>query len=350
MVNDFPVSVLAQLDEITVFQTAAFIDSTDIDSTNIDSTDINNADINSADVNSTELSTALNLTTAQTAQPSYGSLNLGLHVNDNAAQVLDNRMQLLAYINQYLDRQQRKPQGLPISSLHWVNQVHGQQIHAIDNSSLSMQPQNADAMVSQQAGLGLAIMSADCVPIVLYQPLTGQIAAIHAGWQGLACGVIQATAERFTAAGPIMAWVGVCISQRNYEVGRQVSDQLLAGCLTELSLTAAYLADFQQRYVLAVHSQAEPDAASAVESNKLHKTVAKLANFAKVEAYKVKLNLPKLALDQLITAGISVDTELPINCSYADSHYYSYRRQTHLQQPATGRMALVIVRHSLAKV
>ncbi|MCG3862131.1 laccase domain-containing protein, partial [Psychrobacter sp. Ps5] len=59
---------------------------------------------------------------------------------------------------------------------------------------------------------------------------------------------------------------------------------------------------------------------------------------------KIKLNLPKLAADQLSAAGIIVSNESAIPCSYADPHYYSYRRQTHLQQPATGRMALVIVR------
>ena len=79
------------------------------------------------------------------------------------------------------------------------------------------------------------IMTADCVPIVLYQPASGKIAAIHAGWQGLACGVIQETAKRFTDAGAIHAWIGVCISQANYEVGHQVRDQLLAGCISEKS-------------------------------------------------------------------------------------------------------------------
>lgn len=78
----------------------------------------------------------------------------------------------------------------------------------------------------------------------------------------------------------------------------------------------------------------------------LHKTVDKLSNCATVHTDKVKLNLPKLAADQLRAAGVLVDEGAPISCSYADSRYYSYRRQTHMQQPATGRMALVIVRRT----
>ena len=289
-INKLPITLLAQLDEVAVFQTAAFISD-------------DNADAIAANLQN-------QLQTDQQTQASYGALNLGLHVNDNAKTVLNNRMHLLSAINEQLAATQRQP----IDSLHWLNQVHGKQIHDIDATALAMRPLDADAMVSCQVKLGLAVMTADCVPIVLYQPATGQIAAIHAGWQGLACGVIRATAERFSSAEPIMAWIGVCISQENYEVGRQVRDKLLTGCIENQTLAAQHLESFEERYVLAS------------------------------EADKIKLNLPQLAADQLNAAGIKVSNESAIPCSYADPHYYSYRRQTHLQQPATGRMALVIVR------
>lgn len=289
-INKLPITLLAQLDEVAVFQTAAFISD-------------DNADVITANLKN-------QLQTDQQTQASYGALNLGLHVNDNAKTVLNNRMHLLSAINEQLAATQRQP----IGSLHWLNQVHGKQIHDIDATALAMRPLDADAMVSCQASLGLAVMTADCVPIVLYQPATGQIAAIHAGWQGLACGVIKATVERFSSFEPIMAWIGVCISQENYEVGRQVRDKLLTGCLENQTLAAQHLESFEERYVLAS------------------------------EADKIKLNLPQLAADQLKAAGIIVSNESAIPCSYADPHYYSYRRQTHLQQPATGRMALVIIR------
>ena len=278
--NNLPVTLVAQLDDVTVFQTAAF-SSDDSEAAN----EVDN-------------------------QANYGALNLGLHVNDNAKKVLNNRMRLLTAINEQLAAGQRAA----INSLHWLNQVHGQQIYDVDATALPIRPLDADAMVSQQVGLGLAIMTADCVPIVLYQPATGQIAAIHAGWQGLACGVIKATAERFSSAEPIMAWIGVCISQENYEVGREVRDKLLAGCIDNQALSMQHLESFEERYVLAS------------------------------EADKIKLNLPRLAADQLNSAGIIVSNDSTVPCSYADPHYYSYRRQTHLGQAATGRMALIISR------
>ncbi|WP_339663657.1 polyphenol oxidase family protein [uncultured Psychrobacter sp.] len=315
MKNTLPMTLLAQLDDVAVFQTAAF---SDIDYASID---ISRSKINQQP--------------HQRQQASYGELNLGLHVNDDASVVLSNRMRVLATINEQMIAQQNLPvHSVPVKALHWVNQVHGNDIHDTDATVLSMAPMAADAMVSKQDGTGLAIMTADCVPIVLYQPETGQIAAIHAGWQGLACGVIKATAERFSGSGEIMAWIGVCISQDNYEVGSQVRDKLLAGCIANNALTTDAISNFDERYVMA-SGTSELDAAS---------TADKLSDNTPVYAEKIKIDLPKIAADQLQAAGIVVCNESSIPCSYADGHYYSYRRQTHLQQPATGRMALIITR------
>ncbi|MGP9687574.1 polyphenol oxidase family protein [Psychrobacter sp. AOP22-C1-C5] len=294
MTPKFPMTLLAQIDDVAVFQTAAFI-----------SDDVNSPHLKNGQIESDN-------------QASYGELNLGLHVKDDASKVLNNRMRLLTAINEQIAGISLKTeQPTSIKSLHWVSQVHGKHIYDVDATALGMKPMPADAIISQQQGLGLAIMTADCVPIVLYQPASGQIAAIHAGWQGLACGVIQATVQRFRESGPISAWIGVCISQENYEVGRQVRDQLLAGCVETQSLTVSDIENFDQLYV--VNSEAD-------------------------NADKLKLDLPKLAADQLKTTGVTLTGGLPKHCSYADNRYYSYRRQTHLNQPATGRMALVIVR------
>ena len=315
MKNTLPMTLIAQLDDVAVFQTAAF---SDIDYASID--------ISRSEINQQPL---------QRQQASYGELNLGLHVDDDASVVLSNRMRVLATINEQMIAQQNLPVHIvPVKALHWVNQVHGNHIHDTDATVLSMAPMAADAMVSKQDGTGLAIMTADCVPIVLYQPATGQIAAIHAGWQGLACGVIKATAERFSASGEIMAWIGICISQDNYEVGSQVRDKLLAGCIANNALTTDAISNFDERYVMA-SGTSELDAAS---------TVDKLSDNTPVYAEKIKIDLPKIAADQLQAAGIVVCNESSIPCSYADEHYYSYRRQTHLQQAATGRMALIITR------
>ncbi|HCI74703.1 MULTISPECIES: polyphenol oxidase family protein [unclassified Psychrobacter] len=317
MTHQFPMTLLAQIDDVAVFQTAAF----------------SSDDVDAQDQPTEQL-------VRQQRQANYGELNLGLHVNDDAAKVLSNRMRLLSAINEQLVPSSSTCQQVPIKRLHWVNQVHGKQIHDIDGTALGMMPMSADAMVSRQQGLGLAIMTADCVPIVLYQPASGQMAAIHAGWQGLACGVIQATVHCFTQSGQIEAWIGVCISQDSYEVGAQVRNQLLKGCTENKLLNTASIEHFDSLYVI--------DSVATIkgDSNTQHvqDTVDKLSSCDKVDAMKIKLNLPKLAADQLSAAGVIVDDTLSSSCSYADDHYYSYRRQTHLQQPATGRMALGIVR------
>lgn len=306
--HKMPLSVVAQLDKVTVYQTSALV---------VDAADSGQDD-----------SEHHHLNMLQTEQSSYGKLNLGLHVKDNAEIVLQNRMGLLSTINQQLIAELSSLQSSvikspAIKSLHWVNQVHGQQIHDIDASLLTMRPLDADALVSRQSGVGLAIMTADCVPIVLYQPATHQIAAIHAGWQGLACGVIKATAERFDSNSPIVAWVGVCISQANYEVGSEVAEKLLTGCMDNHLLSSAQLHNFTQLFCITVNKDDSND--------------------------KLKLDLPKLAIAQLQVLSITLLNKSAIDCSYADSRYYSYRRQTHLQQSATGRMALIIVRHDLIK-
>jgi polyphenol oxidase len=291
MTNTFPMTMIAQIDNVAVFQTAAFAFD------NIDD------------------SAAKNQRTGHEGQSNYGELNLGLHVNDNALQVLDNRMSLLAAINEQLtDKSAQNEQHAAINRLHWVSQVHGKHIHDVDATTLNMAPMSADAMVSQQRGRGLAIMTADCVPIVLYQSTSGKIAAIHAGWQGLACGVIQETVNRFIDSGPIQAWIGVCISQENYEVNKDVRDKLLAGCIANQTLPETHIDNFVSLFSISSYDD------------------------------KIKLDLPKLAAMQLEAADATVVNDLPVDCSYADTHYYSYRRQTHMQQAETGRMALVIVR------
>lgn len=340
-----PVRLIAQRDDVSIFQTAAITKTTD------------NDDGKAFTVSSQQL---------QKGQASYGDFNLGLHVNDVSLPVLTNRMRLLSAVNEQLSAQHLSLQQPFIDNLHWVNQVHGKQVYDVDNSTdnvrhnvkLDMRPVDADAMISRQAGTALAIMTADCVPIVLYQPATQQIAAIHAGWQGLSCGVIKATIERFDSSVPIIAWIGACISQANYEVGRQVLEKLVAGCTDNQLLDSATLNDFDDLFSCSALMQGEisKDSNSKhkagrddLHNSKLHKNIDKVSNRATLSTAdiaidKVMLNLPKLAAAQLVHLGVQVANDTAIDCSYEDTSYYSYRRQTHLQQPATGRMALIIVR------
>ncbi len=357
---DLPISVVAQLDDVFVFQTKA-ITSGAIGS-NFDNNEFSDTYYKHDNHDSPYNKDVAHAAQRLKLQPaSYGEFNLGLHVDDDSRQVLINRMRLLAAINRYLHEQQRSA----IQALYWVNQVHGKQIHEIDKvaggTRFNMCPLDADAMISQQLKVGLAIMTADCVPIVLYQPTSGQVAAIHAGWQGLACGVIKASAERFDSSAPIMAWIGACISQANYEVDKPVLDKLRRGCLTHHLLDSAELDNFESLFSTPAISSADSDVAFDVNltanttndkllnSTDLQKNLDKLSDYAtlstdKIPSDKVKLNLPKLAAAQLKKLAIRVANEGDIDCSYRNTSYYSYRRQTHLHQSATGRMALVIVR------
>lgn len=275
----------------------------------------------------------------QTLAPSYGGFNLGLHVGDESQRVHRHRCHLLRALNDYLDQQQI---ASVINRIHWVNQVHGNLVADVTDSTdsndstdstdarqpaLSLAATDADAMVTCQARSALAIMTADCVPIVLYQPSTGQIAAIHAGWQGLANGVIAATAERFESPKPIYAWMGACISQLNYEVSKEVADTLTTGCI-KLGLVS--LNSFEALY----------NEITASGYNAQQTLTRQAATDA---AGKVHLDLPKLAALQLEHAGIQLYSD-KIPCSYSDQQYYSYRQQTHEGRAATGRMALLIAK------
>lgn len=270
------------------------------------------------------------LMSQQALPASFGAFNLGLHVGDDAAQVHGHRGQLLAAINAYL-KQHNRPS---ITRLHWLNQVHGNTVLHVDSQSLSMQASSADAMVSSAAQCGLSIMTADCVPIVLYQPKSKQIAAIHAGWQGLANGIIKATADSFDKSAEIMAWIGACISQENYEVGSEVVDKLIAGCEHH-----HLLADIAPQVLKALISCPSPSQNSTSDQE-----VADYSSDNSHQADKYWVNLPKLASMQLAAQGIQVASDNKIPCSYTEPLFYSYRRQTHEHRPATGRMALVILR------
>lgn len=260
---------------------------------------------------------------------SFGQFNLGLHVGDDPQKVHDHRCQLLAAINTHLAECDPHNASV-IERLHWVNQVHGNTVMRVDSLSLDMQATDADAMVSSTPRSGLAIMTADCVPIVLYQPSSQQIAAIHAGWQGLASGVIKAAADTFEACGEIIAWIGACISQSNYEVGAEVVDKLVAGC--EQHKLLPHIAPGTLKDMIC-RSSAGVDENSALD-----------ASDGDNHEDKYWVDLPKLATMQLAAQGIQIADSNDIPCSYAERRYYSYRRQTHEQRPATGRMALVILK------
>lgn len=147
-----------------------------------------------------------------------GGLNLGLHCGDDADTVQRNRVRL----------QQVLP-GRPA----WISQVHG--IAVADAASVAPgQPvQVADASVASVPGVVCAVMTADCLP-VLFAGVDGKVVgAAHAGWRGLAAGVLGETikAMRAAGAGEITAWMGPAIGPERFEVGADVFDSFMSGAL-----------------------------------------------------------------------------------------------------------------------
>ncbi|MFZ9529663.1 MAG: peptidoglycan editing factor PgeF [Burkholderiales bacterium] len=212
----------------------------------------------------------------------YASLNLGLRSEDNPTAVAENRARL----------QQLLPQAP-----RWLAQVHGSTV--VDADQLTDVPQ-ADASVAQLPGTVCAIMIADCLPILLTDTAGTCVGAAHAGWRGLAGGVIANTIARMPAVpANLMAWIGPGIGPLAFEVGDDVLDAFCA---------------------------IAPERRAAFRAHKPGKWLC---------------DLPALARDALHRAGITRIYGGDL-CTYADARrFYSYRRDG-----ITGRMTALIWRET----
>lgn len=147
------------------------------------------------------------------SQAPFDSMNLGDHVDDDRDCVKKNR----AYLKQVLD--------LPRDPL-WLNQVHGTTVVNVDHQPIVKHKQeiiDADAEVAYQTGSVCAVMTADCLPVLFCNQQGTAIAAAHAGWRGLQAGVLEATVATLSCpTSEVMAWLGVAISPKYFEVGHEV--------------------------------------------------------------------------------------------------------------------------------
>jgi YfiH family protein len=142
----------------------------------------------------------------------HASMNLGAHVGDDPERVAENRRRFVAGC------------GLGAEP-RWLNQVHGTAVRIVGDAA----PIDADAAIAREPGATVAVLTADCLPILLCAKDGGEIAAIHAGWRGLAGGVIAATISRMTTSPQqLLAWIGPAISQPAFEVGAEVRDAFIA--------------------------------------------------------------------------------------------------------------------------
>jgi YfiH family protein len=209
-----------------------------------------------------------------------GGLNLGDHVGDAREHVAHNR----SLLNRLLP-------SAPV----WLAQVHGTRV--VEASAMTGVPE-ADAAISAERGAVCAIMTADCLPVLLCDTAGTVVGAVHAGWRGLAEGVIENTVDAMRQAGAseITAWLGPAIGPQAFEVGSEVREAFISR---------------------------QPEAASAFLS-----TAAQGKYLADIYAL-ARLRLQAVNIDKVYGGGF---------CTFTDSsRFYSYRRDK-----ATGRMATLI--------
>ncbi|GHE79735.1 peptidoglycan editing factor PgeF [Thalassotalea profundi] len=221
--------------------------------------------------------------TCQTASISsnFGRFNLGLHVGDDESTVLANRH----YLQRFL------PKGCEVQ---WLEQVHGNDVLNIENVIFPYP--SADAIITRTPNIALAIMTADCLPILLSNKNGDEVAALHCGWRSIVSNIIGATLNKMICKPEeVIAWLGPCISQQYFEVGE----------------------DVRQAFI------------------KLHPQLTLF--FAKNKVAKYQANLSGIAKYLLELSGVTIVIDSQ-QCTYANQDkYYSYRRNN-----ITGRMASVI--------
>lgn len=142
----------------------------------------------------------------------YGALNLATHVGDDSAAVATNRARLRAGLE------------LPAEP-KWLEQVHGARVLDLDREAAGQ----ADGAVTSRPGVVCAVLTADCLPVVLCDRAGRRAGVAHAGWRGLLAGVLPA-AVKALAVDPaeVVAWLGPAIGPERYEVGADVRDPFVA--------------------------------------------------------------------------------------------------------------------------
>ena len=191
---------------------------------------------------------------------------------------------------------------VPALALLGVHQVHSADVLSI--TDLAAPRPKADAMVTTVPGLALSVLTADCQPVLFADPYAGVIGAAHAGWKGAVAGILEATVAAMVALGAepanIRAVIGPTISQRNYEVGPEFYDTVMAS----------------------------------------DDTAARF--FAQGAGDRLQFDLPGYGLQRLRQAGVG-QALWTRHCTYADpARFFSYRRSVHAKEADYGRLIAAI--------
>jgi YfiH family protein len=186
---------------------------------------------------------ALSLRDGGVSRGPYASLNLAAHVGDEPAAVAANRARL------------RSALALPQEPL-WLTQLHGTRVHDADLRlrTHAAWPPEADAAVTRADGTVLAVLIADCMPVLLCRRDAAGIAIAHAGWRGLAGGVVEAALGKLGAKGDeVLAWLGPVIGPKHFEVGDEVRE---AFCGHDARACVAFAPNARGRWQCDLHQLA----------------------------------------------------------------------------------------------
>ena len=235
-----------------------------------------------------QVKSAITLRSGGTSRAPFDSNNLALHVDDRAADVQQNRRNLIAALR------------LPASPL-WLNQCHGTELVYLPKTQ---QAATADGSYSDRVDTVCAILTADCLPVLFCNQSASQVAAVHAGWRGLCGGILRKMVATFKhSPGQVMAYLGPAIGPQVFEVGAEVMDAFVRNAQNES------------------HRQAVSKAFKPVDG----------------DPEKYLADLYALARAELTASGV-IDIYGGNYCSYSDSErFYSFRRES-----KTGRNASLI--------
>lgn len=221
------------------------------------------------------------------SKPPYDSMNLALHVEDAVTNVLENRSALANHI------------AVPASSFAWLEQVHGRRI--VDARRVQGVVE-ADASYVRKPGAVCVVMTADCLPVLLCDRQGSLVAAVHAGWRGLAANILGHALELFDQPSEVLVWLGPAIGPGHFEVGMEL-------CARFSELEPGYAHAFSKR-------------GQQLAANRYLADIYQLARY------------------QLLLAGVSEGQVYGGDfCTFADTRrFYSYRRDG----AHSGRMATAI--------
>ncbi|MFI5204368.1 MAG: peptidoglycan editing factor PgeF [Flavobacteriales bacterium] len=170
----------------------------------------------------------------------FDSLNLGLSVNDNKEHVIENRTRFFTSLG-------FSPEQISISK-----QVHGKHVLHVGKPGIC---EGYDAQITNVPGICLAVSVADCVPVLIHDPVTKAVAAIHAGWRGTVADIsgetLRMMKEKFNTD-PVncVAFIGACIEFDNFEVGDEVAAQFSGDIKRKNPITKKYHVDLKKANLL----------------------------------------------------------------------------------------------------